>query len=157
MGYRCRCNRSAIDGWCGACYCRARGREGLPRRAVLSRPLSWIGESEWCLMQKPSVSGSVTPGSELVTGGTFEASWPSLWQYMVDASWEDGSVRELATLLLFVDQDQAKACLNDKGTGRVAFVAAASPLEALDRLEGQLNSQTVDWRPSASKPRAGRR
>jgi hypothetical protein len=75
---------------------------------------------------------------------------PALVEYLLSDKWDDGKVRVTSTLLLFVDQGEWKACLNDRDGGRVAFVTAGTVAGLLGALEEQLQAGSAEWR--ASKP-----
>lgn len=88
-----------------------------------------------------------------VSLGEVSRLFPHLVEYLSTAAWEDGSPRELSTLLVFLDGHRWKVCLNDRATARVCFVSGADPEEALSNLEEGLAKDSVDWRPVAKKNR----
>jgi len=85
--------------------------------------------------------------------GEWGSSLPSLAEFLVATTWEDGSPRIPGTLTLFTDADVWKICLADKAQSLVAFVSGLSPLQAFQAAEDGLLRDTLDWRPSS--PRRG--
>lgn len=75
------------------------------------------------------------------------ASYPLLWSYLADATWDDGEGRETATLLIFTEIGVLKACLSDRERGLVTFRAGSSLEGLLEALETGLREGTTDWRP----------
>lgn len=73
-------------------------------------------------------------------------AYPVLSSYLADTSWEDGSVRETATLLLFAEGPVLKAVLNDRALERSAWVSGRALPDLLDALETQLAADCADWR-----------
>jgi len=82
----------------------------------------------------------------------FERKYPTLLGYMTQNTWQDGSLRETATILLFSDGNSLKACLNDRANNRSAFVVQIRFEEILEALEEGLANQTLDWK-TKYKPR----
>ncbi len=76
--------------------------------------------------------------------------WPEVTEYLTAEVYPGGEKRQTASLLLFVEGGKLKACLSDRDTGRVAFVAASSWIEVMDVLEGGLRDGSLDWRMSRS-------
>jgi hypothetical protein len=106
-------------------------------------------------LRQAASSGGPDKGVHLALDAKALEVYPALWEYMSEASWGEGKPRELATLLLFLDGGRLKAMLNDRDSGRVAFVTGCSLEEVLEALEGGLVSSSLDWR--ASQRSAGRR
>lgn len=99
--------------------------------------------------------GSPAPVPVLDAG--FVSHWPALFEYLTLLSWDDGSAREPATLLVFVDEGRWKACLNDKANARVGWRSADSFAGLLDVVEAGLAGGSMDWRRAkAPPPKRGR-
>jgi len=79
---------------------------------------------------------------------------PTLFQFLTDDHWDDGSPREPGTLLLFADGGRFKACLNDRDSGSSVFVSGVSLEAILEALEEGLAGDSLEWR--AKKPQGGR-
>ncbi len=83
------------------------------------------------------------------------ARYEQVWEYLTCLSFDDGSERQTATLLLFVDGSELKACLNDRAE-RQTLWASGEGLEAcLASLERQLQGDTTSWK--RYKPTAPRK
>lgn len=85
---------------------------------------------------------------EQVSAGSWEKLYPALSEYLTQAAWPDGAVRQTTSLLLFVDGPVWKACLTDRDSEprRVAFVSGPTPEALLRAIEAQLAQGTADWR-----------
>lgn len=76
----------------------------------------------------------------------FEKDYPNLSSYMKDVTYDDGSERTTATLLLFVHEGHLKCCLNDRDNERSAFATAFTIVGLFTALEDGLENDTLDWR-----------
>jgi hypothetical protein len=77
----------------------------------------------------------------------FRRVYPALWEYLSCDKWEDGTVRETATLLFFVDQERLSVCLTDRSGDRVAFNSGTTWGGLLAELEANLEDDSLEWRP----------
>lgn len=86
------------------------------------------------------------------------SSHPALWSYLTQMAWEDGSPRETASLLVFMDGGAFKAMLRDKANGLCLWVAAPALSMLMDVLEAKLLDPNADWRTDRVAPgqKAGR-
>lgn len=75
-------------------------------------------------------------------------NYRELSSYLADTKFEDGTKRETSTLLLFVEDGQLKACLNDREEGATAWVSNNSLVGILEDLEAGLQDNTLGWRQS---------
>jgi len=73
---------------------------------------------------------------------------PALFEYLTLDAWEDGEVRQTATLLLFVEGGQFRGCVNDRENERSLWAGADTFLGLVGALEGRLIDPTADWRRS---------
>lgn len=80
---------------------------------------------------------------------------PALLEYLVEDRWEDGSARERATLLLFVEDGWWKACLNDRASQRALWASASTLQGVLGTLEECLQQGTGEWRKNAYARQGG--
>jgi len=76
----------------------------------------------------------------------FARDYPALAEYMCLDRWEDGSVRETATLLLFVERGRLTCCVTDRDGNRVAFISHTELQSLLEAVEDGLRSNSLDWR-----------
>jgi hypothetical protein len=76
----------------------------------------------------------------------FLKNYPALSEYMALSKWEDGTERETATLLLFLERGRLTACVTDRDANRVAFVSSGSLESLLECLETGLQDSSLDWR-----------
>lgn len=80
-------------------------------------------------------------------GGSLE-SFPVLWQFLTDDRWEDGGVRQLPTLLVFVGENGLTVALNDRDQGQTVFKSGSGLEGLLAALEDGLGKGSLEWRPS---------
>jgi hypothetical protein len=73
-------------------------------------------------------------------------AFPTLHAYLADTTWETGEERETATLTLFVEEGVFKACLNDRASGRSAWVSGHAFQALLKTLEAGLATDEIVWR-----------
>jgi len=91
------------------------------------------------------------------TDKAFQEKYPGLWEFMTEISWGDGKPRTPATVNVFAESGTWKACLHDRATGLVAFVASPSFLGLWTVLEKGLQDDKLDWRASSARPGQGSR
>jgi hypothetical protein len=88
------------------------------------------------------------PGQAGVDPSDFLAHYPTLFEFLTLATWEDGAPRDTPTLTLFQGEVGLQAALNDKDSGMVAFVTGRSFTALLGLLEEGLVDGSLQWRPS---------
>lgn len=102
-------------------------------------------------MKAPSKDGEVAAvcGSSPPAGSAFESA-PLVWAYLADTRYDDGTIKQQASLTVFVEGHMCKLCLSDKDRSCVAFRAGTTFEEALEAMEKGIAGGTLDWR--GSKP-----
>lgn len=103
--------------------------------------------------EKPVKAGA-GPGPACLADPAFERGLPALWEYLTLRSYDDGSPRQAATLLVFVEDGTWKACLSDREAQRSAWAAAGTFQGVLAALEASLATGTVQWR--MARPQGGK-
>lgn len=138
--------------WCGYCY------SGLRGRAVYRGHFGWRAHRrrrrKWrCYVRKPQAEdrGEVS-ALRFVAESEWTAAYPHLFEWLVEDRWDDGTVRETGTVLLFTEAGRWKACLNDRALGRSCFLSGETPEGLLQSLDDGLGSSGLEWR--AKPPRA---
>jgi hypothetical protein len=76
-----------------------------------------------------------------------EADTPLLFEYLSHRQFEDGSMRETSTLMVFASEGLWKGCLNDRQEGRALWASAETIGGLLEALERCLDHTHPDWRP----------
>jgi len=76
----------------------------------------------------------------------FEEAYPTVAAYMTQDRWESGSIRQTATLTLFVENGGLTVILNDRANLRSLFVQESSLFSALMKINQALEDGTADWR-----------
>jgi len=150
------CADSRDGMFCWKCYVGLRGRRGYKghRRAcgtsVAERKGPWL-----MALKKPEASAASTSLSPSVASTEWAILWPSLWEFLTAATWDDGSKRRLPTLLLFWEEGLWKSCLSDRDQGRTGWSSGPSPEALMTSLDAQLRDDRVEWRKA--RPVAGGR
>jgi hypothetical protein len=140
--------------WCPLCYEGLRHRKF--RRGHLGDNHKPRKERSCMSLKKPSGNGSSGQSSLAATlPGSVLAAFPTLLEFLTLPSWDDGSPRQLGTIILFVEGHVWKACLKDKNGPTVSFVTARTLDDLLLSVEEGLASEGLDWRPD--RPSGGRR
>lgn len=88
---------------------------------------------------------------------TFVKEYPALAEYLMATSYDDGTARQTATLLLFVDGDGVKACLNDRETGYSLWSTTNTLTDALTALDDLLQGDNPPWRKNRETPAQNRK
>lgn len=90
-------------------------------------------------------SPAALPVPTLVDPG-LGAKYPTLWSYLTQSAWDDGSPRVTSSLLVFVQDGIMKGLLRDREAGLCLWVAAPGLSQLLGVLETNLGSSAADWR-----------
>jgi hypothetical protein len=136
---------------CPLCWQNRRGRTNYKghwgyRRPPRERPLQpW----EVCVMKRPKSVEEM--GGERPDPGKLLENVREVYDLLTDGTWEDGSRRALATLLLFAEGSNWKLCVSDRATGRVAFVTGRTPEDVIAITNEQLLEERLDWRTALNK------
>lgn len=76
----------------------------------------------------------------------FQKHYPTLFDYLTQSRWPDGTPRLTSSLLIFTDNGQVKAMLRDKEAGECLWVACPSLWMIFDVFEAKLCDEEADWR-----------
>jgi hypothetical protein len=71
---------------------------------------------------------------------------PTVWAYLTQTTWSDGTRRETSSVLMFQQDGMIKAMLRDADAGLCLWVAARSFYGAFSALEAALNDPNAEWR-----------
>lgn len=133
-------------GWCGECYANRRGRSNKKGHYGYRKyPSIWSGDMGRFIGKPTPSSGASRPASKVVPDD-FAKKHPALWEYLTVDSYDDGTAREVATLLLFTEDGLFKACLNDRATSRTCWMSATTVGGLLGLLEEALQGDNAEWR-----------
>lgn len=92
--------------------------------------------------QRVRVDGTPSKLDDAETKGLF----PTLWDYMTQDRWDDGSPRETASLLIFTQDGMLKAMLRDRENGQCLWTAGVSVATVMFQLDAALNDPNADWK-----------
>jgi len=76
---------------------------------------------------------------------------PQLWDMLTSPTYEDGTRRKTASLTLFFEEGQFKACLSDRDVDCVAFTSGDGLRDVLASLERRLQEGSLDWRQAGMR------
>lgn len=77
--------------------------------------------------------------------------FPLLCEHISDATWEDGSPREVSTLVIRGQDSMVMVAVNDREAKQSLYRSGNSVEEALTALEAALEGTAPDWRPWSGK------
>jgi len=78
---------------------------------------------------------------------------PTLYEYLTQCSWPDGTERQTSGLLVFHQDGMLKGMLRDKDSGLCLWIAGKSLTAMLVALEAALLDPEAEWR--LDRPPAG--
>lgn len=81
----------------------------------------------------------------------FARTYPALWEFVSVTKNTDGTARQTATLLAFLEAGTWKVCLGDRDSGLSLWAAGETFLEALEALEACLQSPNPQWRQGSKR------
>lgn len=100
------------------------------------------------MLKKPSAATSGGLLDVLPLGPGLLSPYPCVWEFLVTPTYDDGSRRQLPTLMFFLHDGRLTAALNDRDNNRTAFVSGCEPNGLLDALEAGLDADSLVWRPN---------
>lgn len=142
---------------CPLCYSGVRGRKWYPGhrgrggRRASTRRLHGMG-----MLRRPVVRAAdglpvLSATSELAR------SYPALFAFLTEATWEDGTPRETGTVMLLCGDGLLKAWLHDRNGGGSSAWAAGEALEdVFASADDMIASGSGEWRPDRAKAGARR-
>lgn len=112
------------------------------------------------MLRKITAEERVKRSSVRPDDADMQKRFPNVFEYLVADTYPDGQVRQRSTVMLIVDADMVKLCLNDKDNGQSLWVSGTSLANALKALEAAVTCPTTVWRenkqyepPVKKKPR----
>jgi len=98
------------------------------------------------LLKKDSLPAAGSGPDAMVADPVFSKKYPTLWAYMSQTKWEDGTDRLPAGIMVFLQDGIFKARFTENETGKLLWIAAPSIFGVLEALEMALNVPQPDWR-----------
>ncbi len=151
------CEQMRLYGFCGLCYSGRRGRQSYRGHSAYRARRPFLKGVSIVALSKPVPSSA--PADEVPDpgGGAGVLLGPTLRSYLFDTSWADGSPRQPATLLLFVEGGFWKCCISDRACDRNAFLSSRTLGGLFEALEEGLATDRVEWRRKGpGGPRRGK-
>lgn len=119
----------------------------VPKSAVVDRLVpNRVTWEVWSMLKKSQFAASSTPALPGWEPDEIAAAHPTLWAFLTQDTWDDGSSRETGSMLLFADQGQLKCMLRDKANNACLWIAGASISQLLDVAEVKIVEVGADWR-----------
>jgi hypothetical protein len=109
------------------------------------------------MIKRQSASAPSGLGSLAAKDDAFSRRCPLMFEYLTATTFEDGSERQTATLLVFAAEGVWKGCLNDRAEEQALWASASDLQGVLDALEHALETGAPDWRRTSSRKSGGRR
>lgn len=78
--------------------------------------------------------------------------FPNLAAFIRDQQYDDGTVRETGTILLFVEDGRYKVWLHDRDTACSCFVTNTTLCNLLEAAEVALGQDNLEWRADRDPP-----
>lgn len=97
-------------------------------------------------LNKPRPGEFNGPRDEPFSDHQMASKYPTLFAYLTDRNWGDGSARLTSTILIFVENGVLRVCINDRDNNRSAFVTGVTLEDALNTVETKLCGETMEWR-----------
>lgn len=144
------------DAFCPRCYDNVRRRGNHAGHVAYVHPRAKKkGRVIVYARRKPAESPDGVHLGQLLSC-EFGSQFPSLWSFLTDIEFDDGTARQTGTVLLVVDDARAKVWLNDRAEGLSCWVSGSTLLDALESADRGLRNGGLDWRAS-TKTKPGRR
>jgi hypothetical protein len=86
-----------------------------------------------------------SPGGQL-HDPRFEKLYPTLHQYLTQTAWEDGTVRELSSVLILPEPGVVRLMLRDRAMGVCCWVASPDLSTMLAVLDAAAGDPSHEWR-----------
>lgn len=107
------------------------------------------------MKRRESPAAGSAAGCGGLSGGSLAKSCPVLWEFLTAESWDDGTAREVGTVLIVVEDGCVKMWLNDKAQGVTCWVSSSSWDGLLKAASHAIEGTGAGWR--AAKPAGGPR
>lgn len=82
--------------------------------------------------------------------------YPALVEFLTLDVWDAQNVRETGTVLACFNGDRWTMWLNDRDSGRSAWISGDTLTDLLDSAEDGLRSSSIEWRGASKKGKGGK-
>lgn len=106
----------------------------------------------WTMLTKSGTSSRQVAGALSVSDAAGAAEWPTLFSYLTQTAWEDGSARDTASLLIFQQDGHLKFMVRDRASGLCLWGASPTLSELLLSVELTLTDPASVWRLDRAVP-----
>lgn len=101
-------------------------------------------------LKKADPSHAERTDLEVAEDAVFSDAYPALWEYLTLETWDDGTSRQTATLLVLSEGGSIKGCLNDRERERSCWATSWSFDGLLKALDEKLADGSAEWRSSGA-------
>jgi len=110
-----------------------------------------LGPSRWAermtdMLKKTDVKSGKNDKLACKHDKAFASDHPTLWDYLTQLVWEDGTVRRTATLTIFAEDGLLKVCINDRDSARSLWASDETWAGTFEALEALLGDPKAPWR-----------
>jgi len=140
-------------GWCSLGYANVRRRENNKGHQGYRAPGHSLSVEERIMAMSRSVGPGKPGAPQMYELSDWAVNYPKVWEQLTEELFDDGTKRQVSTLLLLGEDGWFKACLNDRAEGRVGWVSGKTMESVLDALEQKLRDGGMDWRRVEVKTR----
>jgi len=100
----------------------------------------------WEMLKKAEKRRAEINGDAALVAGDYGILYPTLWSYLTQSRWDDGTDRKTSSVTVFCDGGQLKCVLKDKENGLSLWASGVSFESMFAVLEALLNDPTAVWR-----------
>lgn len=127
--------------------------ESFPWTACsLSQLRNQCCEGGYSMLSKGSRPSAKDSGSAQVQDEAFAKKYPTLFDYLTQTKWDDGTSRVTATLMIFAQDGLLKGMLRDRDAEQTLWVAADGFEKLLKLMDKAASDPDAEWRLERSKP-----
>lgn len=143
-----RCTSDAQKAFCWGCYAMITGHEFIRghRWQGAMRPRPYRRANMWVERGSSARSGGEAVESKGVAAMRQEL--PAVYEYLTLAKMPDGNERQVATLIVFIEDGRWKVCLSDRETDRTLWMSGDTLEDCLLSLDQAIQTGDANWRRS---------
>jgi len=142
--------------WCPLCYSGVRGRKAFSGHAGFRGPAARKLKGYGMGMLKRPVVRETGGLPALSADSPLAKSYPALFAFLCDGTWEDGTPRETGTAMLLFADGLLKLWLHDRnGQGSSSWVSGEALEDVLAAADDNIASGAGEWR--IDRPKTGAR
>jgi hypothetical protein len=139
--------------WCALCYEGARGRRYHKGHCGFVHSSSGRRSSQVFTRYKGPVREASNGAGQPLAHCDWSRRYVTLFAFLTDDRWDDGSEREPGTMLLCSGEGRVRIWLHSRSEGLSAWLSGGTFEEAFGAAETALAAGNVEWRRSKKPTR----